>query len=352
MEKTFEGESSAKPIFIAIIIVVFFLAFLLLNGFQQAKLVENPEKTTICGDGTPYDSCSATKPYFCEQGILVEKISVCGGSSISEIRNDSCFSQYKTYPKSIILSYILNGEENLMGFTVYGELTDHLSRVSRIIDYSEDEAPSRTDFKLKIINYDEQRELLMPLVVKIQNIANDPIEQARIAISIVQNIPYGSTEKKLLFAGSEINYSRYPYEVLYYGQGICGEKATLMAFLLKELGYGVSIFYFADENHEAIGIKCPIKKSFRDTGYCFVETGGPAVITDSSMEYVDGIKLESEPEILVISEGISLPENMFEYKDAKTLRDIRNRNFFGLLKFWRLDGINEEYGLAEEYNLE
>jgi len=231
-------------------------------------------------------------------------------------------------------------------------MADYLSRVSRVIEYSNGKDPSRDDFKLKTIGDEEQRELLMSLIVKIQNISNNSVDQARIAVSLVQNIPYGSIERKTFLPSGEVDYSQYPYEVLYNSKGICGEKSTLMAFLLKELGYGVSIFYFSDENHEAVGIRCPMEKSFRNTGYCFVETGGPAIISDSSVQYTGGISLTSEPEIIVISAGISLPRGLQEYKDAKDLTDIRSKNFFSLFKMHKFDDIKQRYGLIEEYGVE
>jgi len=340
-------------------VIVFFVMIILIASFITAfpfftknSLKEEKSETPTCGDGTLYETCSVTKPYFCEQGILVEKISVCGCSSLSKNLGGSCYSVHQSYPEKITLKYILNRTEKEIDFTMYGEMADYISRVSRVIEYREDEKPSRADFKLKTINDEEQRELLMPLVVKIQNLANDGVEQARIAVSIVQNIPYGSTDKTVFFASGEINYSQYPYEVLYYNQGICGEKSALMAFLLKELGYGVSIFYFSEENHEVVGIKCPAEKSFRGSGYCFVETGGPAIITDSFIEYVGGIKLESEPEVIVISDGKSLPEKMQEYKDAKTMRKIREGSWFIFNKNKKFEALKKKYGLIEEYQVE
>jgi hypothetical protein len=263
----------------------------------------------------------------------------------------SSTSQYELYPKNISLPYVLDGQKGAVDFIVYGELADYLSRVSRVIDYQENEKPLREDFKLKIINEENQRELLLPLVFKIQNLTSNKEDQVRIATSIVQNIPYGAVDKPIPFSGGKINYSLYPYEVLYYNQGICGEKSALLAFLLKEMGYNISIFYFQEENHEVVGIKCPVKNSFRKTGYCFVETSGPAIITDSYMTYVDGIRIKSEPEIIPISDGAALPADMQEYKDAKTLKNIRNRNLFALFSFWKFDGIVKKYGLEGEYNL-
>ncbi len=216
-------------------------------------------------------------------------------------------------PKNIVLKYILDGQEEEIHFRVYYEVNNYVLNIPRIIDYSGLEIPFRGDFKLKSINEEVQREMILPLVKRIQNLAPDnKIQQARIAINIVQNIPYGFSEKTLFFVGQEINYSRYPYEVLNENQGICGEKSTLLSFLLKELGYGVSIFYFAEENHEAVGIKCPVDRSFYGSGYCFIETDGPSIITDSSIVFEGGIRLESTPEVILISKGISLPEKARE----------------------------------------
>ena len=95
-----------------------------------------------------------------------------------------------------------------------------------------------------------------------------------------------------------------------------------------------------------------MKKSFRESGYCFVETSGNSIISDYSMEYVGDLRLISEPEIMVISDGISLPEKMPEYKDAKTMKNIRNKNILSIFNFWKADDIKEKYGLVEEYQIE
>ena len=331
-----------------LIIFILFLTTILIISISSKE-----QENQACGDGTQYETCSVTKPYFCdrETKILTEKASVCGCNNLSWQAGDLCVSKYESYPKNINLEYTIDEKENKMVFTAYGEMADYFSKIQRDIEYINGEIPSRTDFKLKVINNKEQRELLMPLVTEIQNLNNDKTIQAKIAISLVQKIPYETTGKNILLPSGEIDYAQYPYEVLYYNQGICGEKSALLAFLLKELGYGVSIFYFPEENHEAVGIKCPMKNSFRNSGYCFIETAGPSIISDFSMEYTGGLRLKSEPEILVISDGISLPEKMPEYKDAKDISDIRNRNIWSLFKFWKADDIKEKYGLIGEYNL-
>jgi hypothetical protein len=329
--------------------IILILTFLALDiALSKKKFEEIP----TCGDGTFYNTCSLDKPYYCYNGILMENASMCGCPSFLKKEGDFCVLEYKMTPKNIVLKYILDRQEKEINFRVYDEVNNYVLNIPRIIDYRDLEIPFRGDFKVKSINEEVQREMILPLVKKIQNLVPDNrIQQARIAISIVQNIPYGFSEKTLFFAGQEINYSRYPYEVLNENQGICGEKSTLLSFLLKELGYGVSIFYFVEENHEAVGIRCPVDRSFYGSGYCFVETDRPSIITDSSIVFEGEIRLESIPEVILISRGISLPESMYEYKDAKTLEDIREKNIFGILKLWKFNSLKEKYGLVEVYNL-
>ena len=145
-----------------------------------------------------------------------------------------------------------------------------------------------------------------------------------------------------------INYSRYPYEVIYDNEGVCGEKSELLAFLLREMGYGVVFFYNKLENHESIGIKCPKKFSLDDSGYCFIETTGPSIITDSEIEYEGVGKLSSKPELIPISDGDSLGDDLYEYKDAKELINLRS-NGINMFSSGKLEKLKEKYGLVELY---
>lgn len=324
------------------------LAFVLFLGILAFNLSNKEEPT--CGDGTAYGFCSEIQPYYCEEGILVEKASICGCGNLV-LSGNSCVSELQTNPKQIELPYILRGEKNSLSFTVYQGIYDYVSRISRSIVYGENETPSRADFKLKSIDEKEQRKLLLPLVIKIQNLTNNKKDQVRIAVSLVQSIPYGFSNKTTSLFGQEINYSRYPYEVLYEGEGICGEKSALLSFILREMDYGVVFFYHSQENHESIGIKCLEKESLGGTGYCFIETTGPSIITDSGIEYVGGITLESQPEVILISEGNSIGKRWYEYGDAELLNKLREGRVL-LFPKTRLNKLKEKYGLIEEYYLD
>jgi len=328
-----------------VFVMIFFILFL--TTFASAGLFQK-EKT--CGDETFYDNCSLNKPYFCSEGFLVEKASVCGCPNITEIEGDSCISDYQTDAKEKTLKYILKGEENEISLVVYEGMVDYLASLPKSIIYRGNEEPSRADFKLRNINEENQRELLLPLLIKIQNLAKTKENQARIAISIVQNMAFGVSEKNVSVEnGLEINYSRYPYEVLYDMEGVCGEKSELLAFLLKEIGYGVVLFYHQAENHESLGIKCSAEYGLGNTSYCFIETTGPSIITNNQNRYIEGIKLSSEPEVISISEGVSLEKRMYEYRDAKRLIKINNlieeKGKLNMFRFIQLKKIKERYGL-------
>lgn len=347
-------SSYKKYLVLTLFVLVLFFLFSGGFGLIETPDIETPlEEDNLCGDGTLYDSCSLTKPYFCKDGKLIELPSTCGCPEGFATMVKTCLSPYQNGSKRIVLNYTLLGESGSIDFVVYDAFEKYISNVPRSIIYFSNGNSSRVDFTLKAINEEEQRKFLMPLVIKIQNITNNEDDQMRIAISLVQNIPFGASNKTAYFGNNKINYSRYPYEVLYDMQGVCGEKTDLLVFLLRELGYGTSFFYYADENHEALGLKCPIEESLMESGYCFVETTGPSIITDNEISYIGVGKLLSTPEIYFINHGKSISFNLEEYEDAERLIRIRNSientGLVGPVNKIYFENIKKKYGLAEKY---
>jgi len=304
-------------------------------------------KKPTCSDGSFYSECGATKPFYCYEGTLVEKASICGCPRESVKEGEKCISQYQTNPKTIKLSYLLNGKKESFNHEVYGGLNNYLANLPRGITYSYIE-PTTKEFIMKDLNEENQKQLLLPLVNEIKQITSNKDNQARIAISIVQNIPYdwGS------LYSSDLT-SRYPYEVLYDMRGVCGEKSELLVFLLKELGFGVSTFEFNLQNHRAVGIKCPSQYDYKDSGYCFIETTTPSIITDDTGYYVGVGKLEFPSEIITISEGNSFDSVSEEYNDALewiNLNEISNANdgYLSSSQYNRWWKIVRKYGIELE----
>jgi hypothetical protein len=335
------------------IIVALFSGFIIYTDIYGGEGLSFFDRT--CGDGTPYGECSLRNPYFCSDGLLFERASECGCPPETNLSGDFCISEYQTNPIDVNLKYNVGRNEKILPYTVYGGMAGYLLDLPKTISYQNGETITRLDFKLKAIEEPEQEKLLSSLVVEIQNLADNDMDQLRIATTLVQNLEWGYSDKIVNFGSYKLNYSRYPYEVLSDSRGLCGEKSELLAFLLKELGYGVAIFYNQQENHESVGVKCPLEKSWKETGYCFIETSGPSIITDDSIEYVNGLRITSEPQVMIISDGKSLEEDIPEYKDAETLAKLRtklNQGTFNLFDGWKYERLRERYNFKEVYNLD
>jgi len=331
-------------IIIFLVVVFSFFYFISFFGIFEKK---------FCGDGTPYGECSGIAPYFCFKGVLVQDASFCKCPENFEQKGDSCEYKFQTVPKVVSLDYFFKGKPKKIDFTVYQGMVDYLGDHPQSSFYSLSDNYSLQDFKLRVIEEPEQKKLLFPLVIAIQNTAKNKDDQARIAISLVQNIPY---ETSAVF--DKENYQswslKYPYDVLYEEEGLCGSKSDLLAFLLKELGYEVVILHYYAENHEAVGIKCPKKYSWNNTGYCFVESTQPAIISYSEGEYSEKGELYSNPEIIEISNGASLGGNLEEYRDAETLYRIqvaseKNNGNINLVEYFMRNNLVKKYGLTSYF---
>lgn len=228
-------------------------------------------------------------------------------------------------PETREFKYCYNGHTESITFTVYGGLKEYLSKLPRTSSCSDTDCYFR-EIVPKVLDEPNQLEEVRKLVELIKSKSPYENEQARIAISLVQMIPYDYD--KLFSFGS---VWRYPYEVLYDYEGVCMEKSLLLALLLKELGFGVVLLDYEYEDHMAVGIKCPNQYAnyiYEGIGYCFVETTVPSIVTDMSGDYIGVGKLVSRPRIIFVSDGISFDASK-EYNDAREwqrLNEIADAN--------------------------
>lgn len=228
-------------------------------------------------------------------------------------------SRFKNKPKIVDYSYILRGNRGNIRHTVYDGLNRYLKELPRSISYSTI-PPTDIDFINRDLNDEYQKQFLDLLVRQIKSTTLDKEDQARIAISLVQNINYDTAG----FMSGNIK-GKYPYEVLYTGSGVCSDKSKLLAYLLRGIGYEVVIFRFSVENHDAIGIKCPLQYSYRGTGYCFIESTTPNIITDASRDYIGVGKLTTMPNILKVCDGSSFYSISEEYNDYIAYYELSNK---------------------------
>jgi hypothetical protein len=199
-------------------------------------------------------------------------------------------------------NYILDGNPGTVSLALSTKLQE---------EYRLREAPwyiqDNSSYFLSSLNDMDQRHYIEVLADGIRAETQDPDDQARIATSLVQHITY---EQGTAY--------RYPYEILYEGSGVCGEKSILLAALLRELGSNASVMYFVPENHMTAGISCPAPFDFQGSGYCMIETTHGVIITDDTSFQSDGIMNWSVPEITQTSEGISFTSAKNDYYDARS----------------------------------
>ena len=295
-----------------------------------------------CSDGIAYDECSSNKPNYCSDGQLINRATVCGCQNDYIIDGENCISKYMVQPRETQLNYVLRGNHGELRYTVYGGMNNYLSNLPRSISYFQDEnPPTSKDFIMRYLDNEKQKSFIEPLVNVIKETTSNQDDQARIAISIVQNIPYDYVG---LDTGSISG--KYPYEVLYTNTGVCSEKAGLLAYLLRDLGYGAAIFRFNVENHDAVGIKCPSQYSYINSGYCFIESTTPDIITYSDGNYVRAGKLTSTPEIIKISDGDSFDSVSEEYQDAQEYKQIIGMGTVLTTQYYNLWlGLVNKYGM-------
>jgi len=346
----FQGRSFLWVIAgVTVLIFCFFVYSSLSYNFYQKDFSISQK----CGDGTFAGYCSLSKPYSCSGGSLIQNVSQCGCPDSATFSSGECLSEYSQNGTFSSFNYFLDSSQKNLSLELYPPLLNYLLNLSRTKIYSEGELPRRDDFKLSQINEPTQSDYLNSLVVEIQNLAPNSKEiQARIAISLVQNIPYNESKFTSIF-GTKIRLSRYPYQVLVEDQGSCEGKSELLAYILRKIGFGVMLFYFPEGDHEAVGIKCPIENSYLGTGYCFVETTVPSPISFSEGEYLTAQGLSSlkgKPEFILISDGVSLPENLKEYQDSKILSSlmskIRNSGSLNPIDESRMNSLREKYHLT------
>jgi len=120
----------------------------------------------------------------------------------------------------------------------------------------------------------------------------DNDEYLELITSFVQQIPYQTiydTDPK------------YPVETLVEGTGDCDDKSILLAGLLAREGYRVSLLYFPDEKHMAVGVGAT-EGTFRDTGLAYVETTNLSLVGIPVSELEGGATLKSDPLTITVRE--------------------------------------------------
>jgi hypothetical protein len=228
-----------------------------------------------------------------------------------------------TQPKTIEMKYTLRGVISTIPFTVYGGLDSYLSsHPDDSVSYT-GTAPSSSEITRTItfryVDEKTEHSEISKLAQTIRNITKNNDDQVRIAVSLVQNLPYDYGQ---LSTGTSW---KYPYEILYLGTGVCSQKSLLLVSILRELGYGCALLTFEAQNHQAVGLSCPSQYAYTQS-YAFVEAADVTIITDWHRDYLGGITLPSSPSSMItICSGSSMGSISEEYNDAILYNKLVNK---------------------------
>lgn len=316
--------------------------------FSNGSCIESPK----CNDGTYYLECSKQQPFYCLNGTLVENATLCGCPFGFKAVNNTCVDQFKTYPKEAYFPFTLNGQDYILNVTLYGGLNDYLStQEGYIYRFPSGYTPSKEEIESavahQVIDEPNQDRIIEEVITAIKNFTPNKDDQARIAISLVQNIPYDWD-----YFYSKMRNQKYPYQVLYSNSGVCGEKSKLLALLLKKLGYGVVLLEYSYQNHEAVGIKCSKQSNMENMDYCFIETTRPTIITYVPDTYVNVGRLTEVTNIILVSDGLTFDvskeyEDGLEYKRLEKLFQNNSKaSYPNDYQKWLY--LRKKYGLEEK----
>ena len=219
-------------------------------------------------------------------------------------------ADYRQSPKTTSFSYVIDGNRRFMNFTTFGGLSDFFSSKSHSYHYDPDNGVIMDLLENEVQN--ENMRLFIDMIRK-RSITSD--DQAKIAISLVQRIPYNGNR-----------YSRtatewyYPYETVHNDKGSAADKSVLLAYILNELGFETVLFEFP--SHMAVGVKSSSRYSFYDTGYAFIETTRPTIITYEPDTSYGGFSISQNPRIIHLSGGKRVLDVSAEYGDAMRMKQL------------------------------
>ena len=219
-------------------------------------------------------------------------------------------ADYRQSPKTTSFSYVIDGNRRFMNFTTFGGLSDFFSSKSHSYHYDPDNGVIMDLLENEVQN--ENMRLFIDMIRK-RSITSD--DQAKIAISLVQRIPYNGNR-----------YTRtatewyYPYETVHNDKGSAADKSVLLAYILNELGFETVLFEFP--SHMAVGVKASSKYSFYDTGYAYIETTRPTIITYEPDSGYGSFSISQNPRIIHLTGGRRVLDVTTEYGDARRMKQL------------------------------
>ena len=217
---------------------------------------------------------------------------------------------FRQSPKTTTFSFFMGRDMRTMSFTTFGGLSDFFSNKSHSYHYDPDNGVI-----VDLLENEVQNEFMRPFIEMIRQRSITGDDQAKIAISLVQRIPYNGNR----YTRTATDWY-YPYETVHNNKGSAADKSVLLAYILNELGYETVLFEFP--GHMAVGVKASSRYSFYDTGYAFIETTRPTIITYEPDTSYGGFSISQNPRIIHLSGGKRVLDVSAEYGDAMRMKQL------------------------------
>ena len=167
-------------------------------------------------------------------------------------------------------------------------------------------------------------------------------DQARVAISLVRNLPSDGT-----FAGRAVSAYQFQYPYVSFGytsSGVCSDRSIALAWLLSRLGYDSSILWFNGGpygSHMATGIRVndSAPYNFNKTGYALLEISDPAVPTAAAA--VD----QGSITVFKVGSGTKRMDLSKEWQDGNTWKDLlANYHYLNQSQLKQFSALIQYYG--------
>ena len=251
--------------------------------------------------------------------ICIFSILVCGCLNYDDIPVDIINAppelNLETKEVTVNYKYSLDGEDYMFYYKVYYGVVDYLGTEDHTYVYDENK-----EVYLELFENETNNKYMSEFADKLESHVNDE-DLVDAVVSMVQNLKYDYDMAYELENIDPYGDFYYPYETLSYASGVCSDKSILLACILKELGYDVVLFNFIESNHMGVGIKTGDKYDYQNTGYAYIESTVPAMITFDS-GYIVG---NEKPIIIHVTNGGKVLHDLEEeYNDMKRLKEIDN----------------------------
>ncbi len=217
---------------------------------------------------------------------------------------------YLRSPKTTSFSYFIEGNRRSLSFTTFGGLSDFFSGKSHSFYYDPDKGVI-----MDLLENTVQNEFMLPFIDMIRKRSVTGDDQAKIAISLVQRIPNNGNR----YVRTQTDWY-FPYEILHNNEGSAADKSILLAYILNELGYETVLFEFP--GHMAVGVKSSSRYSFYDTGYAYIETTRPTIITYEPDAGYGGFSISQNPRVIHLIGGKKALDVSTEYGDARRMKQL------------------------------